>query len=409
VTSIPPRTAALVLTTRDGRVLGRLPPIPVATPWWQDARPVVEAAREAFSLDTIILRLLAADLPRPQGGPVRYLAEVREPLPEAARKHLSPWPEPIVAEPLRLPWAVPGGPDTDLDWASGVLRARGLQRMGPAEQIRTWNLSSIWRLPLRVGSAWLKVVPPFFAHEGDILGLLEGGPVPRLLGHDGDRVLLAEVPGDDRYDAETPELLEMVVRLVEIQAAWVGRTDELLGIGLPDWRGPALSRAITAILERRGDDLAHDDRVLLDALVADLPARFAAIEACGLPDVLVHGDFHPGNVRGSAGSLVLLDWGDCGVGQPMLDMPAFLDRVPPDAVERVRAQWRTRWRTAVPGSDPDRAAALLAAIAAARLAVVYQVFLDGIEPSEQRYHRDDPAEWLARAAAIARAETSVAT
>ncbi|MGZ8515395.1 MAG: phosphotransferase, partial [Candidatus Limnocylindrales bacterium] len=374
---------------------------------WQDARPVVEAAREAFGLEAVILRLLHADLPRPQGGHVSYLAEIREPLPEAARGLLTPWTEPLTDDPRRLRWATAGGTGADLRWASGVLRARGLERIGPAEQVRTWNLSSIWRLPLRDGSAWLKVVPPFFAHEGDILRRLQGGSVPRLLGHDRDRILLAEVPGDDHYDAELPELLEMVSRLVELQATLMGRTDELLGIGLPDWRGSALTLALAAILERRRGELAPDDRRVLEAFVGDLPGCFAAIEACGIADTLVHGDFHPGNVRGEAGSLVLLDWGDCGVGQPMLDMSGFLDRVPPGAVVRVRDHWRTAWRTAVPGSDPDRAAALLAPVAAARQAVIYQVFLDGIEPSEQPYHRDDPPEWLGRAAALIRAGASV--
>ena len=404
MSSIPPRTALLVLTLGDGRVLGHLPPIEVATPWWQDARPIIEAAREAFGLEVVILRLLGADLPRPPGGNVTYLAEVAEPLPVAARKRLAPWTEPLVDDPLRLPWAVPGGPDADLQWASGVIRTLGLERAGPAEQIRTWNLSSIWRLPLRSGSAWLKVVPPFFAHEGHIVRLLQGGPVPRLLGHARDRTLSADIPGADRYDAGLPDLLEMVSRLVALQAGWIGRTDELLKIGLPDWRGPALTLALAALVERRGAELAPNDRRVLETFVADLPNRFAAIEACGIPDTLVHGDFHPGNVRGAAGSLVLLDWGDCGVGQPMLDMSAFLDRIPPSAVDRVRSRWQIAWRTAVPGSDPNRAAALLAAIACSRQALIYQVFLDAIELSEQPYHRDDPAEWLARAATLVRAD-----
>jgi hypothetical protein len=36
------------------------------------------------------------------------------------------------------------------------------------------------------------------------------------------------------------------------------------------------------------------------------------------------------------------------------------------------------------------------------------VFLDGIESSEWQYHRDDPPEWLARAAALVRGEASTA-
>jgi hypothetical protein len=37
--------------------------------------------------------------------------------------------------------------------------------------------------------------------------------------------------------------------------------------------------------------------------------------------------------------------------------------------------------------------------------VVFQGFLDRIEPSEHPYHRDDPAERLRRAAELVEAET----
>jgi hypothetical protein len=97
-----------------------------------------------------------------------------------------------------------------------------------------------------------------------------------------------------------------------------------------------------------------------------------------------------------------MDWGDCGVGHPLLDRPAMLDRLDALTAGRVEDAWDRAWRQAVPGSDPARAAALLAPLAAARQAVVYQHFLDHIEPSERPYHRDDPPLWLGHAAARAR-------
>ncbi len=54
----------------------------------------------------------------------------------------------------------------------------------------------------------------------------------------------------------------------------------------------------------------------------------------------------------------------------------------------------------VPGSDPDRASRLLAPVAAAGHAVIYQRFLESIEPSERRYHQADPIDWLQRTAAL---------
>ena len=391
-------------------MLGRLPEFPVATPWWQEVGPVVTAARDRFGLEVVVLRLFDSELPRPQGGGVMYVAEVSEPLPVDVEALLEPFDAVLGEQPRRLRWAKPGGPAADLAWAEQTLRSSRLERTGPAEQLRSWNLSSIWRLPLADGAAWLKVVPPFFAHEGDILRRLQGGPVPRLLGHDGDRVLLADIPGADLYDAELPELLEMVSVLVDLQATWMSRVDELLAIDLPDWRGPQLALEIAAVIERRAADVAGDARSALEALVAGLPERFAAIDGCGLPATFVHGDFHPGNVRGGdaagTGALTLLDWGDCGIGNPLLDMSAFLGRVPRDAVAAVRDHWVGEWRRHVPGSDPAVAAELIAPVAAARQAVMYQLFVDRLEPVERRYHDADVPEWLARTAALTHAEAA---
>ena len=86
---------------------------------------------------------------------------------------------------------------------------------------------------------FLKVVPAFFAHEGAMLARLAGRPVPRLIAHEGNRLLLDEIPGTDLYGAPLPFLRRMVPLLVSLQQAEVGRVDDLLALGLPDWRGPA--------------------------------------------------------------------------------------------------------------------------------------------------------------------------
>jgi Phosphotransferase enzyme family len=394
-----------VLVERDGTVLGRLPPFVAETPWWMDVDPVVRAVRARFDQEATILRLLDSERPSAHGGAVTYLAEVdRGRLGAVAAAALEPWQGVLTDHPLRQSWARPGGPAADLTWATSVLGDRGAAMTGPPEQMRSWNLSSLWRLPTADGAAWLKVVPPFFAHEGAILQRLEGAPVPRVLGHDGARVILAGIDGEDQYDAALPALHAMVDILVGIQRAWLGRADELLGMGLPDWRGPALIGAIAALVDRAGSRVPAADQATLARFVDGLADRFARVAEYGLDDGIVHGDAHPGNVRGVGLDLVLLDWGDCCVGHPLLDMPAFLDRIPRADVAPVRDRWLRRWRAFVPDSDPAQAAALLAPVAAARQAVIYQGFLDGIEPSEHPYHQADVPDWLGRTAAIVRAE-----
>jgi Ser/Thr protein kinase RdoA (MazF antagonist) len=398
----PSRVATLVLVDPGGALIGRLPALPVTTPWWQDMESLVAECQERFGIRPTVLRLLSTERGVYPGGGVTYLAEIGLPEIAAVAPIVQPWTGALDDQPLRMPWARVGGPAADLAWADEALVAAGRRRSGHAEQMRTWNLSSVWRLPTADGPAWLKVVPPFFAHEGAILDRLAGGPVPILLGRDGGRILMADVPGDDRYGATGAELLRMVDGLVAVQVAWVGRTEELLALGLPDWRWPFLSVAIADVVERTADRLTVGERATLDRFLGGLPARLAAVESCGLPDTLVHGDFAPGNVRGDgvATHMTLLDWGDSTVGQPLLDLPAFLDRTPAGEGAAIRAHWVACWRAAVPGSDPSGAARLLAPVAAARQAVVYRRFLDQIEPAERAYHEGDPATWLRRTAAI---------
>ncbi|MBA2700636.1 MAG: aminoglycoside phosphotransferase family protein [Chloroflexi bacterium] len=404
---MPTRAVRLVVIDVDGVVQGITPdPIPVATPWWPEAWPVVEAARQGLGLEVAVLRLLETDSAGPAGGLVTYLVEGLEALPASRwATILVPWTGAIADHPRRQPWARPGGPRADLAWANRVLDRQGRTRTGPAEQIRSWNLSSLWRIPVRDGNVWLKHVPSFFQHEGAVLEHLAGDHVPVLLGRDAGRVLMEELRGEDLYVADTPVLEALVRMLVDLQVGQADEIDELLGLGLPDWRPSALTAAIRDVVLRTADRLDANDQETLAKLVEGLPDRFDALSETGLPNTLVHGDFHPGNARGSAtdlGSLTLLDWGDSGIGHPLLDQAAFLDRIPAASVSRVRQVWDRGWRDAIPGSDPARAAALLAPVAAARQAAIYRMFLDHIEPSEHPYHRRDPERWLARAADLLR-------
>ena len=240
-------------------------------------------------------------------------------------------------------------------WAEDVLRRRGIERRGPAVQVRSWNLSSIWRLPLAdAGPAWLKVVPPFFGHEGDVLRRLQAGPVPRLLGHDGPRILLADIEGEDQYDAPLPVLERMVDLLVELQAAWFGRDEELLAMRLPDWRAPALTAAIAAVVERRRGEL--DAAVVRDAghvrrgagRSGSRRSRRAGCRTRWCTATTTRATSVAPPFR-----LTLLDWGDTGVGQPLLDLPAFLAAIPAAAVGPVRDRWIAAWRARLPEADPD--------------------------------------------------------
>lgn len=402
------RRATVVLVTERGEILGRLPELSLDAPWWQEVSDLVPAVRHRYGIDVSVLRVLGTERAQPHGGGVEYLAEVAS-SPEFGRVELCAWDGDTTLlddHPLRAPWARLGGPAQALGWADGELRRLGLQRVGAPEQIRTWNLSGLWRIPLHDGAAWLKLVPSFFAHEGAVIQELGSDVVPRVLAALPGRTLMAEIPGEDRWAAEFTELCGMVTLLVELQSRTIERADAFRDLGVADWCAGALTEAIGSVVRRTEHELEPHVCKVLSRFVDGLPARFASIAALGDITTLVHGDFHPGNVRGlPGGPHVLMDWGDAGVGHPLLDEPSFIERVPPALVDRVRAHWHSEAQRLLGVEDPARVSRQVAPVAAARKAVIYRRFLDAIEPSEHRYHRNDPAHWLTRTAQVVAAET----
>lgn len=382
------RRVTLVVCNRDGEVLGQLEPFRAETPWWQDVEPL---QRRHPWLTTLRLLEVHPDPGRVMGGELTYLAELTGPVPSGVR--FGPSPFVLNDDPRRMPWACPGGPAADLEWAdlvSGVT--------GTPIQHRAWNLSSIWEIPIREGRAWLKCVPPFFAHEADVirqLGTINHETVSEVLASAGHRMLLRELPGRDGFRASLEEKRSIIDTLVEIQASTIGKEADLLAAGVPDNRWPSLARRLRGVVGRKAP---ADPR--LAALLEGLDTRAAEIDRCGLPPVLCHGDAHAGNARLGAVRPVWFDWGDSTVGHPLLDL-AVLEPARPDEAEMLESHWLRAWAAAVPSSDPRRAWELLRPLALLRQAAVYQEFLDNIEQSEQIFHREDVAAALVAAAEAA--------
>jgi hypothetical protein len=352
------REVSVVLT--DGR---QLPPFRVDLPWWQEVAGIVAGAKQHHGLDLSVLRILRTEPGLANGGEVSYLCE------ELGSGEAATADD----HPLRTDYAKPGGPARTLAWAASVL--------GPieqAEQLRTWNLSAIWRLRTAQGTVWLKQVPHFFAHEPNVLRYLGK---PHLLGAGPEgRMLMANIPGTDLYGAEFGTLLAITGDIVKIQLEAARDIARIRALGVPPMipLPPAFSSA--------------------GGWAATQLARAAA---CGLPDTLVHGDLHPGNVCGTPEDRTIIDWGDSFIGHPAFDILRLTERLSPPDAAAVIAYWAQLWRDAIPGCEPAQAAELLRPVAALRMAAVYQMFLDNIEPTEHPYHVQDVPSYLDKAQRMA--------
>ncbi|MDQ1646690.1 MAG: hypothetical protein QOJ50_2874 [Cryptosporangiaceae bacterium] len=374
------RTARLIVS--HGReVLGQLGPFPVATPWWADTGPVAAGASVLLGTPATVLRLVSVSGGEHMaGGEVTYHCEVAA-RPGVALAAVPPVLNKAVTDPhpLRAPFAEPGAVAQVLAWAAAELP-------GPPRaftQVKTWNLSCVLRLDTGCGPVWCKWGRTFETAEPVPIALVaerDPGLVPHLLAaRPQDRItLLADVPGEDCWDAGVDLVAATVRRWVAVQGALA---DADLP-GLPRWEPETLPGRIERALAAAA--LTKDERARA-AQLADTAV------AGGLPATLVHGDFHSGNWRGYGGPATILDWTGAYRGHPVDDLLTLVRRLGPDRAAAATAAWCSAWRDTVPGCDPEVALASGRALFHLGKAALYQHFLDHIEPSERPYHEPDPA------------------
>ena len=123
------------------------------------------------------------------------------------------------------------------------------------------------------------------------------------------------------------------------------------------------------------------------------------LAGCGLPDTVVHGDFHPVNWRSDGGAAVVLDFADAHLGNPVLDGLRAIGFLPPGLRRTAADAWTAAWAAAAPRSRPAAALRIAEPLAHFAYAVRYQEFLDNIEPSERVYHHGDPVGVIRQALA----------
>ena len=257
-------------------------------------------------------------------------------------------------------------------------------------QYRTWNLAALFRLPTPEGPAWLKITPRFATDEARVIAAfarVDPSLVPPVIGASPRRVLLDHLPGEDCWDAPTEIITSAVQRMVAAQAALAGDPAGY-PIGLPDRRAPVLAGQIRALLDGPvSAELSSGEITAAQGLLS----RFQLLDECGLPDTIVHGDFHPGNWRSDGGPPAVMDWADAHIGNPVRDGIRARDFLPESKRPIASRAWIQAWTSHRPGCDPARALAVAEPLVHLAYAVRYQEFLDGIEPSERIYHLGDPA------------------
>jgi hypothetical protein len=201
--------------------------------------------------------------------------------------------------PERAPWARPGWLSEAEAWI-----AANADLVDPPRLHAQWPLSSVLRATTPDGVVYFKAAFSVYRHEPLVTAALareHPGRVPTALAVEPERgwLLMRELSGDVLGDLDRSGWPVAGPLLRQFHDAWSARTDDVLALG------------------------AEDRRLRPEAVPAELHADLAALDELGVPDTLVHGDFHPWNVVVGPDGLVLADWSDACLTNPLFDLVTF--------------------------------------------------------------------------------------
>ena len=306
----------------------------VEVPWWQEAS-ARRRGRARASWDRGHDPAPARDRARAwnRAGTSRISPRLRD------RSPRSRGPARLTIIRLRQSYARPGRAGDDLAWARAVLTKRGISADGLARAGEDLEPLEPLADPdddaATSGSRWCR---RSLRTRARCSGRFRASRCPSSIAHDEGRALIAA----DRRRGPLRGHRGAVPRdgdsrsLICSANGSAGPTS-CSRSACPIARHRAARRR--SLMSWRVPTVAPDDRATLDTFVADLPggSRTSPLAACPTPWSMATSI--PGIVRGEWLDLTILDWGDSGVGHPLLDQPAFLERMPAALAPGVEAHW----------------------------------------------------------------------
>ncbi|HEV3478894.1 MAG TPA: phosphotransferase [Gaiellaceae bacterium] len=193
---------------------------------------------------------------------------------------------------------------------------------GEIEQphVRPW--STVLRVPTADGDLWFKAVTALHRFEPALtalLGRLLPDRVPELVALDEKRAWMLMRDGGTRL-RELPATVEhweaALPRYAELQIAAAPQANELLDLGVPDFRLDKLPRLVEEMLAEQPLGLSVEEHQAMLDRVPELAAMARELAAYGVAETVQHDDLHDGQVFVRDGRYVVFDWGDACVSHP---------------------------------------------------------------------------------------------
>lgn len=286
-------------------------------------------------------------------------------------------------------------------WADDALGALDRRRTGPCTPTKVWSLSAVLRVPTDGAPVWLKAACRHFHAEPALTRLVSTmlpGHTPQVVAVDDERgwVLTEEIPAADEESAPEGVGPEAARIAATLQLRSLDHLAELRAARVPERDLVETGRRFDEIL-REGlelGDLTEDELAAARATAPAVHALLDELAALGVPDTLVHGDLHTGNVARDGDSVVLYDWSDAAVSHPFLDVVLLASRLPDEEQPATYAAYAECWRAAYPDLDVERALRLARSVNTIYQMVTFELIQRAQEDASAWELHGVVARWL---------------
>lgn len=200
-----------------------------------------------------------------------------------------------------------------------------------AEQVCTTPYSCVMRLSSGKASYYLKQTPPHLFREAAVTKLLESvapDAVPQLVASNRELGCFLIADAGDQLRAylkaggDICAFVKALQAYAELQQASITHIDDLLALGVPDWRLANLPKLFLGLLNKPDVVLAltSAEQQQLKEYAEVIEAQCTQLAACGIPETIEHPDFQDKNIVVQGKAVCVIDWGEAVISHPFFSM-----------------------------------------------------------------------------------------
>jgi Phosphotransferase enzyme family len=303
----------------------------------------------------------------------------------------------------RSPWARQGWFAAARDWIGTQLE--GVKHV---HQVKSWGMSCVLRVRTAEDCYYFKASTrrALFADEACVTQALATRfpdlvPMPVRVDAERGWMILADI-GTNLRDATLAitEWTRLIQKYAALQYELALEPDWVLNAGCLDRRQHVLEAQLHELLEAETTIILPEQFQTLRETQAAWTHHLSKLKASNIPDSLIHGDWHPGNIAVKNGVERIFDWTDACLSQPFFDILGMLDELEQIFDEETRqALLETYLRTWTGFAPLEELKAVVPSIRVAlclHQVVTYWKILEGLEPAARHEVAKGLQYWLRR-------------